>query len=313
MLAHQPRADEKNNSYTIGICTSGRDAYLHELIAHIRDHIKNSSLNPEEVIIIASKPSPSSMKILQSLKEDKRFRIILESERKGKYEAINRILQTCSTKYLVLVNGDALPVGDSINRLLEKLYSDDKLAVVSGVPLVDYNGGIASGVVALMWSAHNEALKLLSEEGSNRHSCDELMAIRKDLAPILPEGTVNDGAYLSCWASANGYRVSYSPKSYVKVRAPKRLGDLIRQRRRISYGHIQVWRRLGMPPTTVESLAFSRPTVMLKIISRIIKGRPKLIISLFPAVIEELFSYTLAVLDATFHTDRHYVWRRYED
>ncbi|MEM0117490.1 MAG: glycosyltransferase [Conexivisphaerales archaeon] len=303
---------EERKAFSIGICTSGNDVYLQRLIELVKSDSQNERWYAKEIIVVASEISDENRKALAKVSLDTRFKIVFEEKRRGKYEAINRILHTCSTEYLVLINGDALPARGSIFGLLDKLVSDERLAIVSGIPVVNYDGGITAGISALMWYAHNYALQLLSNEGKNRHSCDELMAVRLGRVPRLPEGTVNDGAYMACWASINGYYVSYSPTSFVLINTPKRLGDLMKQRRRISYGHFQVWKRLGVPPSTVESVLMTRPSVGLAILSHIIKKRPKLIISIFPAIIEEAFSVLLATIDHVTYSDRHTVWRRYE-
>lgn len=299
--------------YTIGICTSGKDPYLPELLNHVGRLFSDSSYILKEVIIVASEPSSNVKNILEEVSQDARFRVIIEDKRRGKYDAINKIVRLCKTDYLVLVNGDALPLNDSIKALLNQLDSDQRLAAVSSIPLVRYDGGISSGIIALMWYVHNEALKLLSEKGENRHSCDELMAVRRNIMPILPPGTVNDGAYISCWSVAKGFRIGYSRSSYVLIRTPKRLGDVMMQRRRIIYGHIQVWRRLGIAPSTMESLILSRPLLAMKILSKVIRIEPRLLISLFPAIIEELISSLLALIDVSSGQERYSIWRRYED
>lgn len=311
LLQHEEPEEIGHLAYTIGVCTSGEDRPLPALLRGIRA-MNTGRWRLKNVIIVASEPSQYTNSILKEVSNDNRFRIIIEEKRRGKWEAINRILESCKTEYLVLVNGDALPMKGAIEGLLDKLDSDRMLAVVSSLPLVPYKGGIASGIVALMWEAHNEALRLLSREGSNSHSCDELMAVRKSMISKLPEGTVNDGGFMSCSAFIKGYRVSYSPSSIVLVATPKRLADVVRQRRRISYGHMQVWRSVGKPPSTIESIVITRPLVALSILGNIIRRRPRLLLSLFPALVEEAFSYSMALWDASISSARHVVWRRYE-
>jgi len=302
----------KTTDYTVGICTSGNDRYLAELVQFMKEESNDSAWRLKEIIIVASEPSPNSLALLNDISIDPRFRIVLEEERRGKFEAINRILELCSTEYLVLVNGDALPARGSIVSLLKRMSSDDKLAVVSSIPIVEYDGGMATGIIALIWSVHNELLKTLSEDGSNRHSCDELMIVRKSRISKLPYGTVNDGAYMSCYASLMGYGVSYSSSSYVIISTPKRLADVVRQRRRIVFGHLQVWKTLGIAPTTAETTIFTKPLVAIKVLAEAIRKEPRLLISLFAAIVEEVFSSTMGLIDFALSSRRHSVWKRYE-
>lgn len=136
---------------------------------------------------------------------------------------------------------------------------DDKLAVVSSYPVIFAEGSIASDILRLMWYSHNEVLARMSREGANNHSCDEMMVIKPCYLSKLPAGTINDGAYLAGLAIIKGYRVSYSPDAKVMIDVPKRLADVLGQRRRIIFGHLQVWKLLGKAPKTMESLVVMRP------------------------------------------------------
>ena len=73
--------------------------------------------------------------------------------------------------------------------------------------------------------------------------------------------------------------------------------DLIRQRRRILFGHIQVKRLLGKAPRTVETMMFFSPSQSVKIVIRMLANKPRRILVLPVAAMGELLALAGALWD----------------
>ncbi|MDG6934196.1 MAG: glycosyltransferase [Nitrososphaerota archaeon] len=298
--------------FTVGIPISAGDSDATEALVFVLRERLSLGHQLKRIVAVASGLSAEQLSALKSLAaQDRRILIIEEDKRYGKWEALNRILDSAEGEYLVLLNGDALPLPGSIDSLLEKISSDSDVAVASAFPLVYSNTMVTGRIIKIFWDAHNEALTRLARTGSNNHSCDELMAIRLASVSKLPSGTINDGAYMAGRAYLEGYQVTFCQDAFVKVRVPRKLGDLLRQRRRIVYGHMQIWKLLGKPPRTMESIAVMNPIEAISILTTVMARDPTLIPILPIAVIEEAFSVTLAFLDNLLGGNRHIVWDRY--
>ena len=129
----------------------------------------------------------------------------------------------------------------------------------------------------------------------------------------LPLNLVNDGAYIGGLVRALGLEVKFSPAAEVRISVPVRPIDLIRQRRRITFGHVQVWKKLGRPPRTIETTLFTDPLMSLRTIIRVLSERPRLMLGLPLVVVGESVAILMGLIDANRSTDRHAVWRRNAD
>jgi cellulose synthase/poly-beta-1,6-N-acetylglucosamine synthase-like glycosyltransferase len=267
----------------------------------------------ERLVVVASGCPRSLLSELAKQAElDARVRIVSERERRGKAEALNRIMGEAAGEYLVLLNADAEPGSGAIESLLGELAADEGAGCVSARPVFNRSGGLLSDVLGIMWSAHNLTSLRLNHASISNHSSDELLVVRRNLLRPLPRNLVNDGAYIGGRLKAGGHRVRFSQKATVTISVPRRPRDLIAQRRRIIFGHFQVWRKLGKPPTTVESLLVTNPVVGIQLLASSLAASPRLILSLPAAVVSEILSTVLAIGDSLRSTTKHVVWRRIE-
>jgi cellulose synthase/poly-beta-1,6-N-acetylglucosamine synthase-like glycosyltransferase len=127
----------------------------------------------------------------------------------------------------------------------------------------------------------------------------------------LPPGTVNDGAYIAGTARRLGYSIRYLESARVRIDAPKRLPDVIGQRRRIVFGHFKVFEGTGALPRNVESLLVTSPILSLRLLFGTLARDPRLLLALPVALVSELSSTVLALADLARKTRRHEVWSRY--
>jgi cellulose synthase/poly-beta-1,6-N-acetylglucosamine synthase-like glycosyltransferase len=308
----EDKPNQNERGVTVGIPASTGDENITRVLETVLQENYPHGFRLTMVVVVASALEAATLTELRRLaKADNRVVLIEESERRGKWEAINRILDETRDEYLILVNGDAIPDKGSLSKLLVSLHRDNDVAIVSGFPILAGGSGIVTRVARIFWEAHNESLSRLVIAGVNNHSCDEMMALRVSLVKRLPPGTINDGAYLAGEAFREGYRVSFCSDARVRITIPRRLPDIMKQRRRIIFGHLQVWRSVGSPPKTVESTALSSPREAVSILASIIGRNPQLLAALPLAIIEELLAVSLAILDSLSKTERHTVWERY--
>jgi len=238
--------------------------------------------------------------------------VAIEGERHGKAEAVNRILDRSHTPLVLFANADARPEPGAIARLLSTIGSDERIGAVSAVPVPEGGGGPMSTLLSLMWGAHNDCSVALNHMNVSNHASDELVLFRRNAITALPENTVNDGAFFAGTARLRGYSIKVSTDARVRIRTPKRITDVIHQRRRILYGHLQVWRRIGSPPMTIESLLFLSPATALRLLVKTLAARPKSLMVVPLALVSEILAAILSILDTLRSSRAHVIWRRLE-
>lgn len=321
LALRNPRGPDLNEArqenavgFSIGVCATGEPPTLVELIDTIEGERYPSGFRLEKIIVVASACSPRALGRLRRMHErDPRFVLAEEDTRRGKVSAINRIIAEAMGEYLVFVNGDAVPSHGSISRLLRSIGKDARVGMVSGFPLIATGRGVASRVLELMWGAHNTCTGELNGTSLSNHGTDELMVVRLHALDDLPPHVVNDGAYIGGRMRAKGFSVKTLGNAVVKVDVPSVSIEIVRQRRRVLYGHIQIWRMVGRVPMTAESLMVFSPRRGFGAVVKTIAGHPRLALALPFAVVLEFISFIGALKDSFSNQRRHVVWDRYAD
>ncbi len=299
------------SAFSIGICASDRSESLPLLLKLIESE-QFDKYAMRRIIIVASGCSKEMLDRLRFIANmDERIQIIEESARHGKSEAVNRIIENKVGDFLVLVNSDAIPQKDAINTLMDAIECNPTVGVVSASPFFEPSKGTVSDILELMWTLHNDWSLTLNHAGINNHASDELMVVSSQALSKLPEGVVNDGAYIAGTAFLKGFSIKFSKTARVKIDVPDRLTDLIQQRRRIIFGHFQVWKWLGQSPRTVELMLLAAPALSLGLLIKRIAQTPRLLRILPIALIGESVAFLLAVKDSLTSSNQHAIWRRY--
>jgi len=300
------------NDFSIGICAADHATGLRELVATIRDEAYPEGLSLNSIIIVASALDDEAHALLNTLRSQPNNLVVIEEPtRRGKAEAINRIIDLTTGRFLVLVNSDAQPERGAVSKLLSTIAAGEGIGMVSASPTLGPSEGVVGAVLELMWQAHNECLLTLNKKGMINHCCDELVAVRLDAIDKLPPDTVNDGAFLAGAAYRNGYSICYCESAHIRIDLPHRLTDVLMQRRRILFGHLQIKNRVGETPRTVESMLVTNPVLSLSILVRTLVKSPKSILALPVAVVAEGISVAMAIVDNTTSRTKHVPWARF--
>jgi cellulose synthase/poly-beta-1,6-N-acetylglucosamine synthase-like glycosyltransferase len=264
------------------------------------------------VVVVASSCPPDITSSLDRIaSKDPRLEVVVEKRRHGKAEAVNQVLERSTAEILVMLNSDARPMPGAIAELLTVLEGDRGTGIVSARPIPEPGHGAMAVLSEFMWTAHNDCSLALNHMNVSNHSSDELFALRRSALTLLPEGLVNDGTYLATRARQRGYRIRFSNVAGVGIQTPSRVSDAIGQRRRILFGHTQVWRKTGSMPRTIESLLVFSPTVALRILVKTIARDMRFLAILPVAVVSEGIAAALSTYDTLVSTSRHAIWRRY--
>ncbi len=305
-------AKNRQYSFTVGICATGHPPKLQSLLETVLAS-GAPGFELKKVVLVASQTAEDTLReARRTAARDPRLTLIEHEKRTGKADAINEVFRETEGDFLVYVNADALIRTSSIAILLRSIEEDDSLGFISGRPVFARQRGLISDVLDVMWTSFNLLSSDPSQRRQSNHGTDELMVIRSGLLPELPPGVVNDGAYIAGRIRERGFRIGFQPEAVVQIDVPRRMVDLIRQRRRILFGHIQVKRLVGTAPRTVETMMFFNPGESLKIVIRTLASKPGRVLVLPVAAVGELIALSGALWDTLASDSAHAVWRRYE-
>jgi len=288
---------------SVGICAHNEGQNLGRLL----DTLLEEPVS--EIIVAASGCLDDTEEITRGVvARDSRVRLISETVRKGKTYAFNQILREYAGSFLVSIPADVVPSRGFVMKLIERMTPD--VAVVGGLPIPNNPAGrVIDDISRLLWELHNRTLESLSASNELRHVSGELFALRRGVIDRIPANTVNEDAFIAIAAKAAGYRVVVCPEALVTIAGTRTIGDYVRQRRRVLYGHLQAKKEFGRFPSVIEFEFPARPKFVWGLIRSLFRGRSRPFLPLFVGSLLEVIAFSLAVGDHL--TGRtQYIWKQ---
>lgn len=220
----------------IGICAYNEEKNIASLLQNLileQDLPKNCKI----LVVCSGCTDKTPQIVIEFQKKDARIELIIEKVRKGKANALNKIFKIAreSADVLVLVNADAMPERGSITKLVSKLASSNAGAVFARPVPFKKLRGFCYGIVRVIWRLHHIISLLQRPKLSG-----ELCAIRTVCLQRIPERVATDEPYIELAVRQQGWSVLYVPEAIVYIRCPTNVIDLLKQRKRIRIGHLQV-------------------------------------------------------------------------
>ncbi len=301
-------------SFTVGICATDDSCNVERLMERVSLELLPLHCRISDMVVVVSGSTDGTDSIVDSFSSGLNKTVILEEKRKGKSEAVNRILNCMKGEHLIMVNGDALPQPGAISCMMQRLLEGGS-AVVCALPVPAESDCpvLVRHICEFLWKLHNRTMEILQENGERIHLSDEMIGLNQEALTPLPEGTVNDGAYVAARAQQYGQKVSFCSEARVNVSVPSDLHGLYLQRRRILYGHMLVREMAGSAPGTVEFKLIEKPLLSFRILLSTLKEYPAGA-ALLPVILAvELRALSAALRDRMRKKDIHTIWQRTEN
>jgi biofilm PGA synthesis N-glycosyltransferase PgaC len=230
----------------IGICAYNEENNIARLLRNLTS--EQNIPKESKILVVCSGCTDKTPQIVANFQEkDSRIKPIIENVRKGKSNALNKIFRAAKAEadILILVNADALPRNGSINILASKFTTPDVGAVFAQpVPLKNSDNS-CYGVTRLIWRLHHIISMLNTPKLSG-----ELCAIRTACLQEIPENIATDEPYIENAIRKRHKNTLYAPEALVYIRCPTNIVDLVRQRKRIWIGHMQLQNTTGYKVST---------------------------------------------------------------
>lgn len=271
---------------SVGVCAYNEEKNIGFLLENLltqQDLPSNS-----EIIVACSGCTDSTPQIVKDFQgKDTRVKLVTEKERKGKARALNYIFERASpSEILILTNADALPESGSLRKLVKALHNK-KFGAVAGRPIpVNKSSKLPNMIIQLIWDLHHKVSIHESVKMSG-----ELCALRPSLVKKIPTNLATDEPYIEMLIRREGHKIAYVPNALVYVKGPESLREIIKHRRRLWTGHLQIKQMEGFAVSTSD---------FRKILSTLIKS--------FRLNFKELFTMALFIVLDTYS----YLLARYD-
>jgi len=280
-------------SVSIGICVYNEKKNIGKLLQALSNQ-KTKRVSIKEIIVVSSACTDRTDEIVKEFsKKDKMVKLITQEKREGKASAVNEFLKNATGDICVLESGDTIPMENTIEKLC-KPFLNPKVGMTGGRPIpVNDKSNFIGFAGHLVWDLHHR-ISLKSPK------LGELIAFRKVIDDI-PKNTAVDEAWIEASIRKEGHKVVYVPDAICYNKAPEKIRDFIKQRRRIYAGHLHLRKGLKYSVSTMGIGGIMEATKELNLTP---KGR----IYFLGALMLEGISRVLGWFDYYVFKKDHVIW-----
>ncbi|HLM91134.1 MAG TPA: glycosyltransferase [Thermoplasmata archaeon] len=294
-----------------GIVAHNEEHHLGPAVRSLLEQELPDGVSWGEVWVVASGCTDGTVGVAQALaREDPRVRLVVELDRGGKARALGEVFRRATGDALVLLNSDAKAEPLAVDQLVRTAAGKAAPYAVMARPVVPTAAtGRWAHTMRWMWDLHHKIHAESLAEGQGSHLSDELLMLSLASTPQIPEGVINDGAYLAVWLSQHEGGRWYCPAARVRIQIPDTVRDYLYQRRRIHVGNGQIASILGVAPSSVPRQFLDRPGETVRILRRMI-AREDGLAHFARIAVWELAAHALAIWDRLPPRADHVHWHR---
>jgi cellulose synthase/poly-beta-1,6-N-acetylglucosamine synthase-like glycosyltransferase len=195
-----------------------------------------------EIVVACDGPKDGTLDIARRAAAGTQVRVLDYPVNRGKIPTLNQAVRELSGEIVVFSDAAAMLYRDSV-RMLAENFADPQVGAASGRYTVVKADEVDIGRSEDFYWKYETYLKtqesrLSSTLGAHGH----LHAIRRELYPFPPPGTINDDYVIPVSVLAKGYRAVYEPRAVVYEEAREMTG--FGRRIRIMTGNIQQIREI---------------------------------------------------------------------
>jgi glycosyltransferase involved in cell wall biosynthesis len=226
----------KTTTVSIGIPAYNEEVNIKRLIVSLLDQ-RLRGLDLVEIIVISDGSTDRTVNEVQSLKT-KLVKLEINTQRKGKVDALNWIFNNANGEVLVLVDADVLPLNKSFVRNITHPILIDKHIGIVGAETISVNPEtFFERIMADSHKYKNLAYRKINH-GDNIYLCHgRAMALNRSLykeLKLTDNYPTDSQSYLYCLSK--NYRFKFEPKARVQFKSPVLLLDHMRQHNRFING-----------------------------------------------------------------------------
>ena len=206
-------------------------------------------------IVVASDGSTDATPRLLLEQESRVFPVILECST-GKAAALNEAVKHATGHILVFLDVRQEVERDAISKLVG-CFADSTVGAVSGELLLwQSKEGSSSEALGIYWKIEKFVRKMESLSGSVVGVTGAIYAIRRELYPHIPRGTILDDVFVPMHIAARGKRVVFQPAAVARDRIFGERGKEFSRKVRTLTGNYQLLRLAPWLLTAKNPLRF---------------------------------------------------------
>lgn len=271
---------------SIGICAYNEEKNIRNLL----NILIKQNLPIKEIIVVSDASNDKTEQIVKTIK-DKRIKLIIQKKRKGKAAAINRFLKIATSPILILESGDNLPKEDTIENLVNH-FSDPDVGIVGSHVCPENTKSNFEGFMG------NFIYELHHHIAMQKPKFGELIAFRNVIKKI--PNTAVDEESIAMLIQKQGYKLEYCPNAIVYNKMPTTIKDILKQRRRIYAGHLDLKKEHNYSASTLNNFK-----ILWIVLKKINKDNFRYI---FKSVFLEAIGRFLGIYDLYIKKNCHYIW-----
>ena len=167
--------------------------------------------------------------------------VLVQETNLGKAAALNQAHAVARHPLLILADARQRWADDAIGRLLAP-FADPAVGAVSGDLVLESAPGVMAGV-GLYWRFEKWLRRTESRFDSMVSVTGCISAVRRELFPKLPAGTILDDVYWPLTVAMGGHRVVHEERAKALDRLPEKASDEFRRKVRTLAGNFQLMSR----------------------------------------------------------------------
>lgn len=208
--------------------------------------LRNASVEGE-VLVVSDGSTDGTNAIVEELAREidadgVSVRLLALPENRGKAVALTEGGRTARGEIVVLADARQTWADDAAAKLLEN-FADPEVGAVSGELMIESSPGVLAGV-GLYWRFEKWLRSRESRAWSMVGVTGAVCAVRRELFPPIPEGTILDDVYWPLRVAMTGRRVVFDGRALAYDRLPDRVHDEFRRKVRTLSGNFQLVARL---------------------------------------------------------------------
>jgi poly-beta-1,6-N-acetyl-D-glucosamine synthase len=164
-----------------------------------------------DIVVVSDGCSDGTDAILRRYAQNPRIKVVRNQLSRGKAAGLNDALQLAQGEIVIFTDARQSIEKTAVARLMEN-FADPSVGCVSGeLMLGDPASGQTSRGPGLYWRIEKIIRELESNSGSVVGATGALYAVRRELIPSLPAGTILDDVYIPMQVVRKGKRIIFEP------------------------------------------------------------------------------------------------------
>lgn len=166
-----------------------------------------------QVVVVSDGSTDGTEEILRTFAQNPRVQIVLNQLSSGKASALNDAVGIAQGEVIVFTDARQKIEPQAV-RLLMESFADSDVGCVSGeLMLGNPDTGETAEGMGLYWRIEKEIRELEAKSGSTIGATGAIYAVRRELVPEVPAGTILDDVYIPMEVVRRGKRVIFEPRA----------------------------------------------------------------------------------------------------